>query len=157
MGVARVSALVLFASGLIAIAVLLAPEVGLWRHRRACTWISMGAAAAAAAVLALQVVVPMARGLVFAWPGDYYLAMAHSINPNSPYPFFWSPAWEYALGRLTPLIAAGGVLALGTGYPALRAGTRVAALPISVGACAVVAYVVGAAFAAMWSWHGVPV
>ena len=157
MGVARVSGLVLFVSGVLAVTVLLAPEVGLWRFRRASAWVSVAGAAMAGTVFVLQVVVPLTHGALLAWPQDYFLAMAHSFEAVSPYPFMWNPRWAYELGTLTPLIAAGGVFALAAGYPALRAGKWGAAIPTTVGVCAVVAYVVGAVFTAVWSWHGIPV
>ncbi len=125
---------------------------------RPWVWFSVVGAAVAAAVLALQVVVPLNQGLVgFVWPGDYYLAMGHSVNPEVPYPFFWSPHWQYQLGMLTPLIAVGGFVALVVGSHALRAGTRVAAIPMVVGACELLAFLGGFAVSAVWFGHGIPV
>jgi hypothetical protein len=125
---------------------------------RAWVWFSVVGAAVAAAVLVLQVVVPLNQGLVgFVWPGDYYLAMGHSVNPDVPYPFFWSPQWQYQLGMLTPLIAVGGFVALVVGSQALRAGTRVAAIPTVVGACELLAFLGGFAVSAVWFGHGIPV
>ena len=125
---------------------------------RAWVWFGVAAAAVAAAVLALQVGVPLSQGLRgFVWPGDYYLAMAHSINIASPYPFMWSPRWAYTLGTLTPLILLGGLLALVAGSHALRAGTRVAAIPMVLGACEVIAFLGGFAISAAWFGHGVAV
>ena len=120
-------------------------------------WFSFSGAAIAAAVLILQVAVPLAEGLFFVWPGNYFLAMAHSLKAEVPYPFLWSPAWEYQLGTLTPLIAAGGLFAVIVGYQAVRAGTRVAAIPMVIGACEVIAFLGGFAISAIWFRSGVPV
>ena len=159
MGVARVSAMVLFGSGMILVGVLFAPSVGLWRYPRACTRVSIVGAVVAAIVLAVQVSAPAAFGSSLTW-GDlstnYFLAMAHFFQPAFPYPFFWSPAWAYRVGTLTPLIAAGGVAAFGAGYAALRAGERAAALPMAVGLGAIVVFVTTAVFAAQQTWHGIP-
>jgi hypothetical protein len=157
MAVARVSTMVLFVSGLVAVGILLAPSVGLWRHPRACIWVSTAGAAVAVAVVAIQVALPLTQGLLLSWPGDYFLAMAHSLKPDVPYPFFWSYGWAYLLGTLTPLIAAGGVFASGAGYPAVQAGARAAVVPFVIGIGAVLAYAVGAALTAAWTWHGIPV
>jgi hypothetical protein len=111
----------------------------------------------AAAVLALQLAMPLTDGMVwFGWPYDYFLAMAHAIQAETPYPFYWTPGWAYVLGTLTPLVAAGGAFAVGAGYFALRAGARVAAVPLAVGVCAIVVYAVGATINSISSWHGVP-
>ncbi len=158
MGVARVAAMVLFASAMTAVGVLLAPSVGLWRHPRACIRVSIAGAVVAAIVLALQVATPVALGSSLTW-GDvstnYFLAMAHFFQPAFAYPFFWSPAWAYRVGTLTPLIAAGGVAAFGAGYAAFRAGQRAAAVPMAVGLAAIVVFVTTAAFAAQQTWHGI--
>ena len=124
---------------------------------RAWVWFSAAGAAIGAAVLALQVVVPLNQGWGFVWPADYFLAMAHSLDAAAPYPFFWSPAWEYGLGTLTPLIAAGGLLAMVVGNQARRAGLRVAAIPLVIGASEVIAFLGGFAVSAVWFGHGVPV
>lgn len=125
---------------------------------RAWVWFSVAGAAVAAAVLVLQVMVPLNQGLVgFIWPGDYYLAMGHWANPEVPYPFFWSPRWEYQLGTLTPLIALGGFFASVVGYHALQAGRRFAAIPFVIGACELLAFLGGFAVSAVWFGHGVPV
>lgn len=108
--------------------------------------LSIAGAAVAAAVLVLQVVIPVTQGFVVAWPQDYFRAMAHFFKPDVvSYPFFWSLPGAYRLGTLTPLIAAGGIVALVAGYSALRAGARVAVVPFVVGAGALLAFVVGAA------------
>jgi hypothetical protein len=124
---------------------------------RPWVWFSIAGAAVAAAVLALQVVVPLMQGWGFVWPADYYLAMGHSVNAGIPYPFFWSPVWEYWLGALTPLIAAGGLLAFVVGNYARRAGSRVAAIPMVIGAFEVIAFLGGFAISAAWFGHGVAV
>jgi len=157
LGVARVATEVLLVSGLVAVGLLLAPSVGLRRRPRACIWVSLLGAAVSAAVLVIQVGVPLTQGVLFGWPQGYFLAMAHSFQADTPYPFLWSPRWAYVLGTLTPLMGAGGVLALGAGYPAVRAGERVAVLPFVLGVCALLAYMVGAALTAVWTWHGVAV
>jgi hypothetical protein len=158
MGVARTAAMVLFGSGMIAVGVLLAPSVGLWRHPRACTRVSIVGAVIAAIVLAVQVATPAALGSPLTWSNvstDYFLAMAHFFQPAFAYPFFWSPAWVYRVGTLTPLIAAGGVAAFGAGYAAFRAGERAAAVPMTVGLVAIVVFATTAAFAAQQTWRGI--
>jgi hypothetical protein len=157
LGVARVATEVLLASVAVAVGLFLAPSVGLQRRPRACIWVSFSGAALSTVVLLTQVAFPLTQGALLAWPQDYFLAMAHSFQPDTPYPFFWSQRWAYVLGTLSPLIAAGGVLALGAGYSALRAGERVAVLPTAVGVCSLVAFVIGAALTASWTWYGVPV
>jgi hypothetical protein len=120
--------------------------------------VSIAGAVVAAIVLALQVATPVALGSSLTW-GDvstnYFLAMAHFFQPAFAYPFFWSPAWAYRVGTLTPLIAAGGVAAFGAGYAAFRAGQRAAAVPMAVGLAAIVVFVTTAAFAAQQTWHGI--
>ena len=158
MGVARVAAMVLFASGMIAVGVLLAPSVGLWRHPRACFGVSIAGAVVAATVLAVQAAAPAALGSPLTWADlsrNYFQAMAHFFQPALGYPFFWSPAWAYRLGTLTPLIAAGGVAAFGGGVAAFRGGQRAAALPMVVGLGSIVVFVTSAAFAAHATWYGV--
>jgi hypothetical protein len=157
MAVARVSTMVFFVSGLVAVGVLLAPAVGLRHHPRGCFWVSVAGASAAVGVVAMQLAVPLTQGTLLAWPQNYFLAMAHSLNADTPYPFFWSPRWAYVLGTLSPVIAAGGLFALGAGYPALRAGHRGALASIAVGIGATLAFVLGAVLGSMDSWHGVPV
>src|SRR3982074_413548 len=156
MQVARVATMVMFFCVMVAIAILLAPSVGLRRYPRACVWVSAAGAAVAAIILVIQVAFPLTQGMLFAWPGDYFLAMVHSIRPDTPYPFSWNPVWAYPLGTLTPLIAAGGVFAVGAGYPALRAGARGALVPLVVGVCTALVYMVGAALAAIGTWYGIP-
>jgi hypothetical protein len=93
------------------------------------------------------------------WQGfgtDYFLAMAHRIN-GAPYPFFWSPPWVYQLGGLTPLVAAGAVLTMASAYSGRRAARKFSFVLIGMGALAVLAYVAAAAYAAVATWHGVPV
>jgi hypothetical protein len=104
-----------------------------------------------------QVAIPLARGLLLVWPGNYFLAMANSLNPGLQYPFSSSYWWAYGLGTLTPLIGAGGVCALGAGYFAVRGGARVGVVPFVIGACAVLVYALGTAITAAWTWYGVPV
>jgi hypothetical protein len=157
MGVARVTAMVLFASGMAAVGVLLAPSVGLWRHPRACVPVSIAGAAVAIAVLGIEVAAPLAHGMPLSWPylgSDYFLAMAHFFNRDYAYPFFWSPAWAYPIGTLTPLIAGGGVAAVAAGYPAFRAGIRAAAVPITIGLVAIGVFVGAAVLAAQESLRG---
>jgi hypothetical protein len=118
----------------------------------------MAGAAVATVVLVIQVITPLTQGLWFlVWPQDYFLAMAHFMRPEIPYPFFWTPGWEYRLGALTPLMAAGGAVALGAGFRAQQAGARIAVVPVVLGVGAVLAFVVGAAITAVRiSWYGIP-
>jgi hypothetical protein len=152
--------MVMFVSVMVAIGVLLAPSVGLRRNPRACAGLSIAGATVAAVVLAVQIAAPAAGGLLLTWPQmstHYYLAMAHFFKPEFPYPFFWSPAWAYGVGALTPLIAAGGVVAVAAGYAAFRAGVRAAAAPIVIGLGAIVVFVTAAVLAAHATWYGVAV
>jgi hypothetical protein len=158
MGVARVAAMVLFASGMVAVGVLLAPTVGLWRHPRACVPVSIAGAAVAVAVIGIQVAAPLTQGIPLTWPylgTDYFLAMSHFFNPHNAYPSFWSPVWVYRVGILTPLIAGGGVAAVAAGYPAFRTGLRGVAVPIAIGFGAIGVFVAAAVFAAQATWRGI--
>jgi hypothetical protein len=152
MGLAIVAAAVLLVSGLVALGVVWLPFIGLRRRPRASIRVSIAGAAVAAAAFGIQVAAPLAHGWpVAGWPWlltDYFLAMAHFFSRDFPYSFFWSPAWEYNVGTLTPLIAAGGVVAAAAGLPALRAGRRGALVSMQVGFGAIALYVGGAAYAA---------
>ena len=160
MGVAFAAAMVLLVSGLVAVGVVLTPFVGLWRRPRASIRVSVTAAAVAAAAVGIQVAAPLTQGMPLgtlpALSTDYFLAMAHVLIRDSPYPFFWSPAWAFWVGTLTPLIAAGGVVAVAAGYPAGRATGRGGVVSMVIGFSAVLAYVVAAAHAAQETWSGIP-
>lgn len=112
-------------------------------------------AAVAAAVVAIQVAAPLTqRGDLFI-VADYFLAMAHRLVADAPYPFAWTPGWVYAVGSLTPLIPAGSVLALVAGHPARRAGARTAICTMVVGSCLILGYVAAAVYSTWVWWNGV--
>jgi hypothetical protein len=157
MGVARVTTMVLFASGMVAVGVLLAPSIGLWQHPRACFWVSIAGAAVAVAVVGIEVAAPLTQGMPLTWPyldTNYFLAMAHFFNHDNVYPFFWSPIWVYRVGTLTPLIAGGGVAAVAAGLPAFRASVTAVAVPIAIGVAAIGIFVAAAVYAAQATWFG---
>ncbi len=126
--VAHATAIPLVLSELFALAVVLAPFVGLRHHPCASLLVSLLGAVLAGAVIVIEVAAPLTQGApTFVWPGiaaDYILAMAHILE-DAPYPFSWTPHWVFWVGRLTPLIAVGGVLAVAAGYPARRTARRI--------------------------------
>jgi len=157
MFVARAAATVIVASGLFAIIVVATPLVGLRRHARASLVASLAGAALAVAVVVVQVVALLPHRELAAYIVTmYFLAMAHRLVQDAPYPFFWTPAWVYAIGSLLPLIPAGGVLALAAGHQAGRAARRIAIGTMVIGSCLLLAYVAGAVYAARATWDGIP-
>jgi hypothetical protein len=160
MFVALVTASAIVASGLIAIIVVVVPFVGLRSHPRASLVASFAGTAVAVAVVVIQVATPLTQRQSISMTAyivtTYFLAMAHRLIGDAPYPFFWTPAWVYAVGSLMPLIPAGGVLALAAGYPARRAARRIAIGTMVVGSCLLLAYVTGAVYAARATWDGIP-
>jgi len=156
--VAYATAIPLVLSGLFALAVVFAPSVGLLHHRRVSLLVSLLGGALAGGVIVVEVAAPLSQGVpTFLWPGiavDYILAMAHTLD-DAPYPFFWTPHWVFWVGRLTPLIAVGGVLAVAAGYSANRTARRIPLVMMVFGCCAVLAYAAAGEYAAQATWHGI--
>lgn len=155
--VAREAAMTIVASGFLAIVVVAMPFVGLRSHPRASLVASVASAAIAVTAVAVHVAPLLGRREEAAYIlTNYFLTMVTRLV-GAPYPFFWTPAWAYAIGGLMPLIPAGAVLALATGYCARRAAARTAVSAMVVGCCLLLAYVAGAVYAAVGTWNGVPI
>jgi len=158
MHVAHATAIVLVLSGLFAIAAVLAPVIGLRRHTRTSLLVSLLGALLASTVIVAEVAAPLTQGEPsFVWrviATDYFLAMAHMLE-GAPYPFFWTPPWVFWVGRLTPLIPVGGMLAVAAGYPARRMAGRTGVAMMVVGSGAILAYAAAGAYAAQETWQGV--
>jgi hypothetical protein len=134
-------------------------RLGLAQHPTVLCVLSIAGAELAFFTIAIQVAAPLlVQAPASPVPGNwtaYFLAMAHFFNSNVPYPFYWTPAWMYRVGILTPLIAVGGVTAVAFAAAVRRARPRIALISGGVGLGATVAYVALAAMAASNTWSGV--
>jgi hypothetical protein len=147
-------------SGLLALVVVRAPGIGVWKHPRQALVVAVLGAVVATATLAILIGAPVVFGMAGSewWTPiviNYFLAAAHRIF-DGPYPFFWTPSWMYEVGSLTPLIAFGASLALGAGYSARRRAPRTAVVIMTMACCLLAAYVVAGVFAAASTRGGVP-
>lgn len=161
MFIATSAAIVLVLSAVLALMLLAALLILFRSDRRAAASVSVTGAALAVAVVILQAGAPVIHHLPLSiWPAiatDYFLAMAHLLSKDSPYPFFWTPAWAYPLGAVTPLMAIGAVLAVAAGVVGRRVARRTVFASIVCGSAVLLLYVTAATHATMDAWGGVPV
>ena len=160
MAVATAVAVTLAWCGLIALVMIRAPRFGLRKHPRVSLVVAILGAVVAGSVVVILIGAPVVFGMARPewWPAtvtNYYLAMAHRMI-DGPYPFFWTPAWMYIVGSLTPLIAVGAVVALAAGISARKYARRTAAVIVVAASCLLVAYAVAGIYAAAGTWAGIP-
>jgi hypothetical protein len=157
MGVAIVATGVLLVSTAAAAVLILAPSVGLGRHPRVSLWFGIYTAILTACMVAILFSAPLNHQVPWTWvlPTDYFLAMAHRLA-NGPYPFSWTPGWMYTFGQWTWLIALGGVVTVAAALSARRESSGIAGVLMAAGLLAIVAYTLGAVYASIATWGGVP-
>ena len=114
----------------------------------------------AGATLAVMIGAPVMNGMAgtVSWPNiavTYFLAAGNRIA-GSPYAFFWTPRWMYPVGSLTPLVALGAVIALASGWSAMRSARPAALVIVVVASCLLAFFVAAGVCAAANVWKGIP-